>query len=71
MPWTSVAKWASTLTFTLSTEGLGEVFFGNLSEEFGQISGAENVDLLHSYRVQESLDHLEGGGEAPRSINDI
>lgn len=52
----------------LAAETYGKVLGGNLLEEFGLVTRAENVDLLDGDGVEEALDEGEGGGEAPGGV---
>ena len=62
---------ATTGAVALATELLGEVLLGDLLKQLFLVSAAQNVDLGHSHRVQEFLDHAEGARETPGRVDDV
>lgn len=50
---------------------LGKVLLGDLLKQLFLVSAAQNVDLGHSHRVQELLDHAKSAREAPGRVDDV
>lgn len=68
---TLIAELATARALTASTKLLGQVLFGDLSEEFLLVARAEDVDLGDGDGVEELLDDGEGAAEAPGGVDDV
>ena len=71
LPWTGIAQFTTTLTFTSATKFLGKILLGHLRKQFGLIVRSQHLDLIDRNRVQESLDSTEDAAESPGCVDQV
>lgn len=71
LPWTSIAQFTTTLTFTSTTKLLWQMLLGHLRKQFGLIVRSQHLDLVDRNRVQESLDSVEDAAESPGCVDQV
>lgn len=71
VPGTGVGEGASTRAVALPAERLGEVFGGDLLEEFVLVLVTEDLDFFDGDGVEPALDDGPYGGEDVRSVDDV
>jgi hypothetical protein len=70
-PGARIAQLAALLTLARPTERLGKVLRGDLCQQLGLVSAAQDVDLGAGDGVEELLDDAEDAGEAPGRVDDV
>lgn len=71
LPGAHITQFTASRALASTTEFLGKVLCGDLSQQFLLVVGAQHVDLLDGDGVEEALDDAENATETPGSVDQV